>query len=413
MDAGRVLRSERLPIESERLWEVFRQFPGGACVFDEQSRFVACNDGYRSVFAAVADRLVSGVGFEALLRLVVEQGLIEVGDGARDFWIARRLEAHRSGRASMVARLADGREMRIEESRLAWGGSLVTLTDVTLLRQQERSLAARVAELEAMKRQLERQSAELAGLRDEAERANRTKSEFLANMSHELRSPLNAVIGFSEIMKDELFGELGSAQYREYAYDIWQSGRHLLDVINDILDLSKVEAGKLELAESEINLGATIAGCMRLVSARAHQAGITLRSTVGGDDLQIRADERKLKQVLINLLTNSIKFTKSGGRVAVSIGRLPDSRLRIAVADTGIGISPADIPKALSAFGQVDSSLSRRHEGTGLGLPLSKALVELHGGELQIESEPGIGTTVSIVLPASSVCANRASEEAA
>jgi signal transduction histidine kinase len=245
-------------------------------------------------------------------------------------------------------------------------------------------------------------AARLDALRNEAERANRTKSEFLANMSHELRSPLNAVIGFAEIMKDELFGSLGSAQYREYALDIWNSGRHLLDVINDILDLSKIEAGKADLIESEFDLGGTVAACVRLIAGRAQQAEISVRSTVASEGIVLWGDERKIKQVLINLLTNAIKFTKPGGRVRIAVADR-EAGLDIRISDTGIGMAAADIPVALAAFGQVDSSLARKHEGTGLGLPLSKAMVEMHGGMLSIESEVGIGTTVAIHVPASRI----------
>jgi signal transduction histidine kinase len=232
-------------------------------------------------------------------------------------------------------------------------------------------------------------------------------------MSHELRSPLNAVIGFAEIMKDELFGPLGGAQYREYAFDIWSSGRHLLDLINDILDLSKIEAGRLELAETRFDLGQTVDACIRLVAGRAQKHEVSVRAALAAAGVTLWADERKFKQVLINLLTNAIKFTKPGGRVTVGVERLGDGRLRVSVADTGIGIAAADIPKALAAFGQVESALSRKYEGTGLGLPLSRALTELHGGALEIESEIGVGTTVAVTLPAHRVVARPAASAAA
>ena len=405
-------------LTSASLWEVFQVFPNGVCVLDREGRFVACNAQYRNSLGVVVDLLCPGVPFEDIVCASIERGVVVGGDQlAGTDWIASKLTAFED-RRNVILRFADGREMRVEQSALRDGGLLITLTDVTILMQQERSLAARVSELEEMKSRLEAQSSqlsELAGglsdLRDEAERANRTKSEFLANMSHELRSPLNAVIGFAEIMKDELFGALGSAQYREYAYDIWTSGRHLLDLINDILDLSKIEAGKLDLLETRFSLGSTIGACIRLISGRAQQADIALHSTVTADGVVLWADERKLKQVLINLLTNAIKFTKPGGRVKVAVVDGAGT-LDIRISDTGIGMTPEEIPIAMAAFGQVDSSLARKHDGTGLGLPLSKALVELHDGTLEIESEAGIGTTVTVKLPAERILARSPSAAA-
>ena len=403
------------------LWEVLNRLPVGVCMLDSQRRVVACNDRYRRMLGDVAELLIPGMPFEDLVCACVSRGLIVGGGehGSAAGWLRQRITAHRDGRAQMEARFADGAEVRIDEVTLPEGGRLVTLTDITVQRQQERALAVRIVELEEMQRRLAAQSAQVAefadrleSMRDEAERANRTKSEFLANMSHELRSPLNAVIGFAEIMKDELFGPQATPQYREYAYDIWSSGRHLLDLINDILDLSKIEAGRLDLVETRVDLGQTIEACIRLVAGRAQKHEVSVRAALGSAGVTLWADERKVKQVLINLLTNAIKFTKPGGRVTVAAQRLADGRLRIAVNDTGIGIAAEDLPKALAAFGQVESALSRKHEGTGLGLPLSKALVELHGGALEIESEAGVGTTVAVTFPSFRVLA-RARAEAA
>ncbi len=241
---------------------------------------------------------------------------------------------------------------------------------------------------------------ELQAAKEGAETANRTKSQFLANMSHELRSPLNAIIGFAEIMKDEILGPLSHPAYREYAQDIQASGTHLLELINDILDLSKIEAGKLELREQVVDIRSAIETCLRLMAARAEEAQVQLRSDIDPGLPGLYADELKFKQILLNLLSNSVKFTPEGGQVMTTAR--PDSagRFVLSVADTGIGIAPEDMEAALSAFGQVDSSLSRKYEGSGLGLPLTKALVELHGGEFEIESEPGRGTTVTITFQA-------------
>jgi signal transduction histidine kinase len=234
-----------------------------------------------------------------------------------------------------------------------------------------------------------------------AEAANRTKSEFLANMSHELRTPLNAVIGFSEMIKVEMFGPIGE-RYRGYANDIFNSGNHLLELINEILDLSKLEAGQLELHEEDIDLPMTIEVCLHLVETQAQKSKIRLSTALDEQIRLIRADDRRMRQILINLLSNAVKFTPDGGQVRVS-SFMKNGSLVIAVMDTGIGIAAADLAKVMTSFGQVESRVSRKYEGSGLGLPLAKHLVELHGGTLSIESQVDVGTTVTIALPSSRV----------
>ena len=230
-----------------------------------------------------------------------------------------------------------------------------------------------------------------------AEAANRAKSEFLANMSHELRTPLNAVIGFSEVIKAEMFGPV-SERYRGYATDIFNSGSHLLELINEILDLSKLEAGQFELYEEEIDLAATIEDCLHLVEAQAKKSKIYLSTALDRNVRLIRGDDRRMRQILINLLSNAVKFTPEGGKVRVS-SVLKDAGLAIVVSDTGIGIAAQDVAKVMTSFGQVESKVSRKYEGSGLGLPLAKHLVELHGGTLTLESQVDGGTTVTIMLP--------------
>jgi len=244
---------------------------------------------------------------------------------------------------------------------------------------------------------------ELREAKEHAEYANRAKTEFLANMSHELRTPLNAINGFSEIMAEEMFGPLGTEPYREYVRDINQSGRHLLQLINDILDLSKIEAGKLELHDGPVDLERLFAASLRIVGERTRRAGLEVSSRIEDGLGRIHADERALKQVLLNLLTNAAKFTPEGGRIELSAERRDDGHLVVAVADTGVGMATQDIPRALKRFEQLHGSLGRPAEGTGLGLPLVAALVELHGGTIEIDSEPGVGTTVRVVLPAERV----------
>jgi len=234
-----------------------------------------------------------------------------------------------------------------------------------------------------------------------AEMASRAKTEFLANMSHELRTPLNAIIGFAEVMHMELLGSIGNQQYRGYVGDIHDSARHLLGLINDILDVAKIEAGRVELSESTTQVKAIFDAVARLIRERSVRAEVRLEMAVAPDLPPLVADERKLKQILINLLSNAVKFTPAGGAIRMAAKTDPASgELVIAVADTGIGIAPADIARVMEPFGQVDNPINRKYRGTGLGLPLTKGLVELHGGSFQLESTPGVGTIITIRLPA-------------
>ncbi len=236
--------------------------------------------------------------------------------------------------------------------------------------------------------------------KNEAEIANRAKSEFLANMSHELRTPLNAIIGFSELIGGETFGPLGAPKYKEYIADIFDSGKHLLGVINDILDMSKIEAGKVELYEKEVEVLQVVESCLALVRDRAASAGVTIECRVPKSLPRLRADERRLKQILLNLLSNAVKFTPSGGRVEVDAGVAEDGGLLLSVTDTGIGIAEESLDAVMKPFFQVDSSLARKFEGTGLGLPLANSLAALHGGDIELKSAPGEGTTAVVRIPA-------------
>jgi len=235
--------------------------------------------------------------------------------------------------------------------------------------------------------------------KDAAELANRTKGEFLANMSHELRTPLNAIIGFSELMANEILGPLGSAQYKGYCGDISESARHLLVLINDILDAAKIDAGQMSLSEETVEPAALATSVARLMAPRAERAGVILQVHAEASLPKLRADKTKLKQILINLVSNAVKFTLQGGAVELIAKVDGGGTFMFIVRDTGIGIAAKDIPRAMAPFGQVDSRMSRRFEGTGLGLPLAKSLVELHGGTFDIASQPDVGTTVTICLP--------------
>lgn len=286
-----------------------------------------------------------------------------------------------------------------------------TANEVTDLVVAEKELGKQIAELEAANEANERQgrelveiAEELSAARDDAEAANHAKSEFLAHMSHELRTPLNAILGFSEIIKLETFGPVGNTRYREYASDILESGQHLLGIINDILDLSKVESGLEELDEDVVDISDVIHSIEILVRGRAERGGVKLDSEIGQLLPPMRADQRKLKQILINLVSNAVKFTEPGGTVTQRAWHDPAGGHVLQVRDTGVGMAPEDIPKALSQFGQVRDVVGQSHEGTGLGLPLAQALVELHGGEFRIESAVGVGTTVTARFPPGRVC---------
>ncbi len=247
---------------------------------------------------------------------------------------------------------------------------------------------------------LRRAKEEAEAARNLAEAASQAKSEFLATMSHELRTPLNAVIGFSQIMMAETLGPIGSPQYRDYAKDIHDSGVHLLEIINDILDLSKAETGKLDLDEDWVDTRDAVAAACRLIAPRADRAQVSVVQRVPPDLPLLWADERKLKQILINLVSNSVKFTPAGGRVEVSAMIEPAHGLSILVQDTGIGIPAADLKRVLEPFVQVENSLTRSYQGSGLGLPLAAKMTELHGGRLSIASQLGRGTSVRLAFPA-------------
>ncbi|HEX4504397.1 MAG TPA: ATP-binding protein [Alphaproteobacteria bacterium] len=229
--------------------------------------------------------------------------------------------------------------------------------------------------------------------------ANAAKSQFLANMSHELRTPLNAVIGFSEIIRDQSLGPQAGANYREYANDIHAAGEHLLRIINDVLDISKIEAGKLELQESETDIRAIVRSGVKLMTQTAFESGVALETAVPDDLPMVMADELRLRQALMNLLSNAVKFSNRGGTVTVGAGLRPDGAMAIWVADTGIGMSENEITTALQPFRQVANSLSRAQNGIGVGLSLVDGIVGLHGGRLELTSAPAQGTTVTVVLP--------------
>jgi signal transduction histidine kinase len=259
-------------------------------------------------------------------------------------------------------------------------------------------LRAYIIELEATKVALEKASADLSGALDAAEAGSKSKSAFLASMSHELRTPLNAVIGFSETMQMETFGPLGSPRYKDYMNDIHDSGIHLLSLINDILDIARFDAGQAELHDEVFDPAAKVADTVRMLSGQAAKAGVSLVVDLAENLPTLNGDKRRIRQVLLNLLSNALKFTPPGGTVTVRAFHSAEGFI-MQVVDTGIGIAANNFSKALEPFGQIDSSLARKYEGTGLGLPLTRQMVELHGGTLELTSIVGHGTTVTVTIP--------------
>ena len=351
----------------------------GFSLFDAEDRLVLCNENFRAMLPHT--QLEMGMTFADLLRAAIASGDLEPPASSEE-WIERRLASRAENRPAFEMRVADGRWFKCSDRRTVDGSIVGVRTDITELKRRESALTA---------------------AKETAEIASRSKSEFLANVSHELRTPLNAIIGFTEMMRAEIYGPVGSDHYRSYLGDVLDSAQHLLGLINDILDVAKAEAGKLDIHEDEVDVERVINAAVRLVQERALKAAVSVSVEVPEGFPLLWADERKIKQVLLNLLTNSVKFTPAGGHIAVVARRELDGEAVIEVADTGIGIAPEDIPTALSPFGQVDSKLSRRYEGTGLGLPLSRAMVELHGGRLTLTSTVGVGTVVAVRLPAARV----------
>ena len=298
------------------------------------------------------------------------------------------------------------REVELHAGAIDWNGApamLFIVRDVTERRQTERALMVHIEELEgtleSSTNHYQKITRQLHDAKEAADTANRTKSEFLANMSHELRTPLNAIMGFSEVIKNEMFGHIALPQYVEYARDIYGSGSHLLDIINDILDLSKVESGKFDLTEENVAIEEIVFAVCNIVKGKADEKNLHIAPRLPGVMPRLYADKRALKQMMLNLLSNAVKFTPKDGEVSIAASLGNDGAVMITVTDSGIGIAAEDMEKVLSPFGQVDSALAREHEGTGLGVPLVKAMIELHGGSLEFRSALGEGSVVTLRFP--------------
>ncbi|WP_244433780.1 PAS domain-containing sensor histidine kinase [Azospirillum sp. B506] len=354
-------------------------------LFDHEDRLVHANSRLKRDLPDLADRLVPGVPFEELVRCFALTDPRLTTDEARGSWMAARLERHRRLEPPVVVPLADGRWL-LSRDHAVPGGVLVHYTDVTTLKLNEERLRIREAEARAA--------------RVEAESASRAKSAFLAQMSHELRTPLNAVLGFSEMLLSEALGPLGNPRYRSYASDIRDAGTHLLALIDDILELSRLEGGGIPMAEEGVDLDSL---SLRVVSALqevAKEGDVHVRREVPANLPLLQGDASALTQMLTNLLSNAVTHTRPGGEVVLTAHQMPDGAIGLMVADTGVGIATAELPRILAPFEQQDSSIARNSRGTGLGLPIVKRLVEMHGGRLELTSQPGVGTAVVLIFPA-------------
>ncbi|MEQ8295259.1 MAG: ATP-binding protein [Nitratireductor sp.] len=370
-------------------------------LWDLNDRLVMCNTKFQEQMGLSASQVVSGTsranleasmnGYAFERKLVSPQG--------------------RGGGATFERQLADGRWLQVNQLPTKDGGTVSVGADITQLKlhqeklvESERRLMATIHDLSLARRAEEERARELVDLNrkymretERAEAANRAKSEFLANMSHELRTPLNAIIGFSELMQSSLFGPLGSERYEEYTRDIHASGNYLLGVINDILDMSKIEAGQFSLQREEIELAALMAEAVRVISVQASEKAIEIETNIA-QATTLQADRRAVKQIALNLLSNAVKFTGQGGRISVR-ARKAGGALVLSIEDNGCGIPRDALKKLGRPFEQVENQFSKSHRGSGLGLAISRSLTEMHGGSLKIKSTQGRGTIVSVRIP--------------
>ena len=385
---------ERTMAADLRLRDAIETIPEAFVLWDSDNRLVLCNSNFQDLHKLPEEMVQPGIAYETI-----------AAAGRAHLHSSRvaNIGQETPGARTFEAQLDDGNWL-FSERRTKDGGYVSVGTNITSLKHQEHKLKnsetrllATVEDLRQSKAQLEDLAQKYIAEKDRAEEANNTKSKFLANMSHELRTPLNAIIGFSEIMEKGMFGALGADKYHEYCRDIRESGKYLLDVINDVLDMSKIEAGRMRLEPEPVVLDQILSDSLRVVSTRADEKNLTLTSRIA-PDLTFRADRRALKQIALNLLSNAVKFTPAGGHVIVR-GRRAGGCVLISISDSGIGIEKEALKRLGTPFEQVESQLTKTHHGSGLGLAIAKSLVELHGGRMRIRSAPGIGTIVQLRLP--------------
>src|SRR4051794_21490607 len=378
-----------------RLRDAIETIPEAFVLWDAGDRLVLCNSHFQRLHKLPDTAVSPGTSYET----VIEVGSMpEVRTRLQDAGI------HSPGARTFEAQLDDGSWLHISERRTKDGGYVSVGTDITRIKEHERKLIDNDGRLRANVIDLKRSQTELADLaekysqeKNRAEEANQAKSKFLANMSHELRTPLNAIIGFSEVMGSGMFGVLGSDKYQEYCHDILTSGKYLLEVINDILDMSKIEAGRMKLDMEELDLSKLLAESLRVVSGRAEDKQLTLDADIEST-ISVVADRRAVKQIFVNLLSNAVKFTPDDGKVTVRSQVLKDSVVLV-IADTGIGIAPTSLRRLGNPFEQVESQLTKTYQGSGLGLAIARSLTNLHGGTMRLRSKLGTGTVVRIRLP--------------
>jgi two-component system cell cycle sensor histidine kinase PleC len=385
-----------------RLRDAIETIPEAFVLWDAGDRLVLCNSHFQRLHKLPDSAVTPGTSYETV---------IEVGRMPEVRTRLHEVANQAPGARTFEAQIDDGSWLHISERRTKDGGYVSVGTDITRIKEHEQKLVendlrlrATVIDLKRSQAALERQTNELADLAEKysrektrAEEANQTKSKFLANMSHELRTPLNAIIGFSEIMESGMFGSLGSEKYQEYCHDILTSGHYLLEVINDILDMSKIEAGRMKLDMEELDLSKTLAESLRVVSGRADDKNLELDADIDGP-ISVVADRRATKQIIVNLLSNAVKFTPDGGKVIVRTHLVEDS-IVLLIADTGIGIAPQALQRLGRPFEQVESQLSKTYHGSGLGLAIARSLTNLHGGSMRLRSKLGSGTVVRVSLP--------------
>ena len=362
--------------EARLLQSTLENIGEGLSVFDSRGRLIAWNSRFCELLELPPD-LTVGAPLRDILMLQAVRGDF----GRDDPWVevAKRLEwFYRDVPTTKERVTPQGRMLQISRRAMPDGSVVSVYSDITDLKASERKLIQ---------------------ARSQAEMANHAKSEFLANMSHELRTPLNAIIGFSEIIAHELFGPLGNEKYLDYMKDIHQSSLHLLSIINDVLDMSKIEAGKLELSKEPLNIRHLIGEVIRMMRERADSHGIGLATKLSDEEVEIWADERAMKQIFLNLLSNAIKFSRDGGEVCIRVISDESGLAVVEFEDHGIGMNEEELERALQPFGQAKPSTTRNYGGTGLGLPITKGLIEAHGGKLAIESRAGQGTIARISLP--------------
>lgn len=360
-----------------RLRDAIEAIPEGFVLLDAEGRFLLWNGRYEEMYAEIADQLEVGAHFETVLKTGIERGQYPEAVGREADWIAERLAYHASRSGCMEQRLPNGRWLSIEERRTAEDGSVGIRIDIT-------DLKARQAELEQA--------------RNEAEAASRAKSEFLAHMSHEFRTPLNAILGFSEMIGEEYFGRHVSPQYRDYANDIRASGEHLLKLVSGILELVKLDAGHLDIERDTVDLPPMIEECLLTMRDAAAAKDLDLSSNVPPDLPPVEGDRVRLRQAFADLVSNAVKYTEPGGRIGIDAWQ-DETSISVRITDTGIGMTPEEIRIALEPFRQVGTPFDRSQPGTGLGLSLAQRLTVVHGGDFRIESAPGMGTAVTMVLP--------------